>query len=169
MLLRRIARPMLAAVFISGGISTLRAPQRRVEAARPVLDAAAPVIDKVVEVAPIDHRPDDEMLIKIDAAVKIVAGSLLALNKAPRLASTALAASLVPTTVAGHRFWEEEDEQRRAQQQVHFFKNLSLLGGLMIAAADTEGRPSLGWRGRRAARLAAAAVRSRLSVTVRAR
>ena len=123
-----------------------------------MLDAAAPVIDKAAEMAPIDQRPDDETLIKLDAAVKIVAGSMLALNKFPRLASTALAASLVPTTLAGHRFWEETDEQQRAQQQVHFFKNVSLLGGLMIAAADTEGRPSLGWRGRRAARLAAAAV-----------
>jgi hypothetical protein len=29
--------------------------------------------------------------------------------------------------------------------------DLSLLGGLMIASADTAGKPSLGWRGRRAA------------------
>ena len=72
---------------------------------------------------------------------------MLALNKFPRLASTALAASLVPTTLAGHRFWEETDEQQRAQQQVHFFKNVSLLGGLMIAAADTEGTPVAGLAG----------------------
>ena len=151
---------MLAAIFITGGVNALRAPKGHAVAAKPVLDAAAPVIDKVVEMAPIDHRPDDETLIKIDAVVKIVAGSMLAFNKFPRLASTALAASLIPTTLAGHRFWEETDEQKRAQQQVHFFKNVSLLGGLMIAAADTEGKPSLGWRGRRAARLTAAAVSS---------
>ena len=29
----------------------------------------------------------------------------------------------------------------RAQQRIHFFKNVSMLGGLMIAAADTEAKP----------------------------
>ena len=49
-----------------------------VPAAQPVLDQAAPAIDKVVENAPLDRRPDNETLIKVDAGVKIVAGSLLA-------------------------------------------------------------------------------------------
>lgn len=147
---------MLAALFIQGGVNALRAPQGHVEAARPVLDAVSPAVDKAVEVAPIDHRPDDEMLVKIDAGVKIVAGSMLALGKFPRLASTALAASLIPTTLAAHRFWEETDEGRKAEQQIHFLKNLGLLGGLLIAAADTEGKPSLAWQGRRAARRASA-------------
>ena len=40
----------------------------------------------------------------------------------------------------------------RAQQQMHFFKNLALLGGLILAAVDTEGEPSLGWRARRRGR-----------------
>src|SRR6185437_9205720 len=108
-------------------------------------------VDQAVEVAPLDERPDDEMLVKIDAGVKIVAGTMLAFGKFPRLASTALAASLIPTTLAGHRFWEEDDPEVRAQQQIHFLKNLGLLGGLLIAAADTQGKPSLGWRARKAA------------------
>jgi uncharacterized membrane protein YphA (DoxX/SURF4 family)/Skp family chaperone for outer membrane proteins len=148
---------MLAALFIQGGINALRAPQGHVQVAKPVLDAVSPAVEKVVEVAPIEQPPDDELLIKIDAAVKIAAGSLLALGKFPRLSSAALAASLIPTTFAGHRFWEETDEQKRQDQQIHFFKNVGLLGGLLIAAADTEGKPSLAWRGRKAAKLAAAA------------
>jgi hypothetical protein len=36
-------------------------------------------------------------------------------------------------------------------QRVQFFKNLSMLGGLLLAAADTEGRPSMSWRAHRAA------------------
>ena len=156
MLLRRVARPLLAALFIQSGINTLRSPQGHVAAARPVLDAMAPAVDRVVEVAPIEQRPDDEMLVKIDAGVKVVAGSLLALGRFPRLASTALAASMVPTTLATHRFWEETDPQRKAEQQTQFLKNAGLLGGLLIAAADTEGKPSLGWKGRRAAKAASA-------------
>jgi uncharacterized membrane protein YphA (DoxX/SURF4 family) len=148
---------MLAALFIQGGINALRAPEAHAQAAKPVLDAMAPAVDRAVEVAPIDQRPDDELLIKIDGGVKVVAGTMLAFGKYPRLASTALAATLIPTTLAGHRFWEESDPQRKQEQQIHFLKNVGLLGGLLIAAADTEGKPSLGWRGRKAAKLAAAA------------
>src|SRR4051794_28013639 len=175
MLLRRVARPMLAAIFIQGGIAALRYPQSHVQAAKPVLDAvkpvleqatgaAAPTVDKAASAVPVDLPPtsttwiDDELLVKIDGGVKVVAGTMLALGKAPRLASTALAASLIPTTVAGHRFWEETDDEAKTVQQINFFKNISLLGGLLIAAADTEGKPSLAWRGRKAANLAAAAV-----------
>src|SRR6476661_5491996 len=151
MILRRAARPMLAAIFISGGVEALRSPQAHARAAKPVLEAVGPAVDQAVEVAPVDERPDDEMLVKIDAGVKIVAGTMLAFGKFPRLASTALAASLIPTTLAGHRFWEEDDPEVRAQQQIHFLKNLGLLGGLLIASADTHGKPSLGWRARKAA------------------
>jgi putative oxidoreductase len=35
---------------------------------------------------------------------------------------------------------------------VHFFKNVSMLGGLMLAAVDTEGKPGVAWRARRAAK-----------------
>ena len=109
MLLRRVARPMLAAIFIQGGIAALKSPQGHVQAAKPVLDAvtpvlekatdaAAPTIDKAADAAPVavPHTTsewlDDETLVKIDGGVKVVAGTMLALGKFPRLASTALAA-----------------------------------------------------------------------------
>ena len=64
----------------------------------------------------------------------------------------------MPTTLAGHRFWEEDDKQKRAQQQIHFLKNAGLLGGLILAAVDTEGKPSVAWRARQTGkRLAEAA------------
>ena len=59
----------------------------------------------------------------------------------------------MPTTAAGHRFWEHEGANRQ-QQLIHFLKNVGLVGGLLIAAVDTEGKPSVGWRARRAARTA---------------
>jgi hypothetical protein len=83
---------------------------------------------------------------------------LLAIGKFRRLAALALIGSLIPTTLAGHRFWEEADEAKRAQQQIHFLKNLGLLGGLILAAVDTEGAPSLGWKARRRARRMATAL-----------
>jgi len=144
-LIRRLARLMLASIFISGGVNALRAAEQHARVASPVIDAVRPSLPARLPSEPV-------ALVRIDAAVTIGAGLALALSRFPRLASLLLAGSLVPTTLAGHRFWELDEQVERTSQQVHFFKNLGLLGGLILAAADTEGKPSLGWRARRAAR-----------------
>jgi putative oxidoreductase len=160
MLVRRIARPLLASTFIYGGIDTLRNPQTRVPGARPVVEAVTEQADKQL---PVQVPRDVEQWVKIDAAVKVVAGTLFSLNKLPRLSALALAGSIVPTTLAGHRFWEHDDPNEKFGQLSHFLKNLGLLGGLLIAAVDTEGRPSVGFRARRAAKLATKATEKQLS------
>jgi uncharacterized membrane protein YphA (DoxX/SURF4 family) len=137
---------MLASIFIIQGWETLRDPGR-------VAAVAEPVVRPVTERVP--ALPDEtEQVVRINGAVQVVAGSLLALGRFPRLSALALAATLVPTTLAGHRFWEADDKQERAQQRIHFLKNASMLGGLLVASADTAGNPSLAWRGRNAARSA---------------
>jgi hypothetical protein len=70
----------------------------------------------------------------------------------------ALLGSLVPTTVAGHAFWDAKTAEERARQRTQFLKNVGLGGGLILAAVDTEGKPSLGWRARRAAKQARGSV-----------
>jgi hypothetical protein len=92
--------------------------------------------------------------VRLNGAVQLAAGSLLAIGRFPRLSALAIAATLVPTTLAGHRFWEDDEEKDQAQQRIHFLKNLSMFGGLLIAAADTEGSPSIAWRTRHAAKTA---------------
>jgi uncharacterized membrane protein YphA (DoxX/SURF4 family) len=138
---------MLASIFAVQGFETLRRPERVSAKAEPVVQ---PIAQRV------SVLPDDtEQVVRINGAVQLIAGSLLALGRLPRLSALAIAATLVPTTLAGHRFWEAEDQQERAQQRIHFLKNLAILGGLLIAAGDTAGRPSLAWRGRHAAQSAA--------------
>lgn len=154
MLVRRIARPLLAAPFIYGGISTLRKPQDRVPGAAPVVEKLAETADKQL---PVEVPKDVEQWVKVDAAVKVAAGSLFALNKLPRVTALVLSASIVPTTLAGHRFWEHDDPTERFGQLSNFLKNTGLLGGLLLAAVDTEGKPSVGYRARKAAKLAAKA------------
>jgi uncharacterized membrane protein YphA (DoxX/SURF4 family) len=148
-LTRLVARPMLASMFVVGGVNSLRNAPKLAAAAEPVTDAFTNLADKVAPDAPIPHDPTT--LVRINGAVQLGAGLLLATGRAPRLSSAALAATLVPTTAAGHRFWEEKDPAARAQQRNHFFKNVSMLGGLILASVDTEGRPGLVWRARHAA------------------
>lgn len=126
---------MIASIFIIKGFETMRSPERVVKQAEPVVRSLAEFVDFV---------PDDtEQAVRINAAVQVVGGALLAAGWLPRLAALAIAATLVPTTVAGHRFWEYEDPQERAQQRIQFLKNLSILGGLLMVAADCGGRRSV--------------------------
>jgi hypothetical protein len=94
----------------------------------------------------------------LNGIVQVSGGILLAIGKFPRLAAVALIGSIVPTTYAGHRFWEEADDEMRAQQKIQLLKNLGLLGGLIFAAVDTEGAPSVAWKTRRRVRQVASSV-----------
>ena len=137
---RTVARALLAAVFVRGGLSAYNNPDRLVDGAKPVTDKLAPTLDALG--LPTDTRT----LVKFNGAVQVAGGILLATNTAVKPAALALAASLVPTTVAGHDFWTLDDPGQRAGHQIHFLKNLGLLGGLLLAAVDTEGKPGLAWR-----------------------
>jgi uncharacterized membrane protein YphA (DoxX/SURF4 family) len=148
----------LSAVFIGQGVEALRSPQHAVETARP----AAEGLSKLPEPAAVKLPRDPETLARVTAAVEIGGGLLLASGKLPRLASAALALTVVPGSLGGHLFWTEPDPRRKAEQRRDFLTDLSLIGGLMIASVDTEGKPSLGWRGRRAAERASAAVSAAL-------
>jgi uncharacterized membrane protein YphA (DoxX/SURF4 family) len=147
MLVRRIARPLLGAPFVVLGVQALREPGGRVELARPIVEKVTEVADKQL---PVEMPKDVEQWVRINAGVMAGAGVLFSLGKLPRLSALLLSGSLVPTTAAGHRFWEHEGANRQ-QQLIHFLKNVGLVGGLLIAAVDTEGKPSVGWRARRAA------------------
>lgn len=146
---RLIARPLLASTFMVGGANALKNAPALAAKAKPVTDRLRPMLQKA---APQVKIPEDTVtLVRINAGAQILAAVALARGRAPRLSSTVLAASLLPTTVAGHQFWKESDPAARANQQVHFFKNLSMLGGLLLAAVDTEGRPGVAWRAKNAA------------------
>ena len=147
MLLRRIARPLLSAAFIGQGIESLRSPKPAADAARPALEGLQKLPDPVGSKVP----SNAETFAKITALVQIGGGVLLASGRVPRLASAALAATVIPANLGSHMFWAEVDPELKAQKRREFLTDLSLLGGLTIAAADTAGKPSLGWRGRRAA------------------
>jgi putative oxidoreductase len=147
-LVRMIARPMLASMFVVGAINALKNPDAMATKARRVTDRVVPLAQRLAPAAPLPQDP--KTLVRINAIAQLGGAAALATGRAPRLASTVLAASLVPTTLAGHPFWAESDPSARANQRVHFFKNVSMLGGLLIAAGDTEGRPGLAWRAKHA-------------------
>ncbi len=135
-LVRRVARPMLAAIFVVQGLEQLRHPAA----------LKAKVAPFAEQVAPLGLPNDPELLVRANGAAMVGGGALLATGRIPRLAALALFGSLVPTTYVAHPFWEKSDAQTRATQRIGFLKNLGLMGGLLLASVDTEGKPGLAYR-----------------------
>src|SRR5260370_29140962 len=99
-----MAGPRLAWILITQGGETLLRPEKVSELAEPVV---RPIAEHVSTVP-----AETEQAVRISGGVQVVAGSLLALGWWPRLAAAAVAATLVPTTLAGHRFWQPEDDHQ---------------------------------------------------------
>lgn len=115
-LFNRIARVALGVPFVWLGFEAAKEPGGRTA---------------LVEKAGL---PDPEMLVRANGAAMVAGGAALALGIKPRLAATGLIASLIPTTVVGHAFWEQEDPVAAKAQRVQFLKNVALLGGLLSVA-----------------------------------
>ncbi len=162
-----VARPMLASYFVLQGAKTLRDPEPSAAEAKPVADRMVPMLEKYAPQVPTDTRT----LVRINAGIKVGAGLMLATGRLPRLSALALAASLVPSTLAAHRFWEADDPAEKSRQRTDFVRDVGLAGGLLLAGVDTEGRPGLRWRAGRAAsdtRRAARTARREAKLTARA-
>ena len=130
--LRPAARIFTGSTYALLGFDALRAPGARVEQAGPVLAA-------VRKAVPLPE--DDELVVRANAAVQVLCGALLMAGRAPRLASLALAGSLIPTTLAGHSYWAIEDPDVRKIQRIQFHKNLAMIGGLLFSALDEPRTP----------------------------
>ncbi|GAA1100413.1 DoxX family membrane protein [Tsukamurella strandjordii] len=157
-MIRRIARPLLGSYFIYSGVNTLLRPAE-------TADSSAGVVHKAQEAFPDAPLPASPTTwARALGGAQLGGGTLLALGRLPRLSALTLAGTLAATTATENRFWAESDPAARQEATVHFLKNLSLIGGLIIAGFDTEGEPGVLWRTKRAGRHAA----DRASATVAA-
>jgi putative oxidoreductase len=125
--LRPAARVLTGSTYVLLGFDALRAPGGRV-------DQAAPLLATVRQAVPLPA--DDELVVRGNAAVQVLAGSLLALGRAQRISALALVGSLIPTTLAGHSYWALEDPAERKLQRIQFHKNMAMIGGLLFAVLD---------------------------------
>lgn len=112
-----MARLLMAGIFIHGGWNAFKEPGNRPKQAEKL------------------GLPNAERMVRANGLAMAAGGTALALGIVPRAAAAGLIASLVPTTLAGHRFWEEEDQRTRRMQLTQFLKNLGLIGGLVLLLA----------------------------------
>lgn len=128
-MLKFIARSLLGSIFVVGGYSAVKAPGGRTKA----VEKAAGVVGVTLD------ESEAATVVKLNGAAMLGAGTTLALGILPRTSAVTLIASLLPTTVAGHPFWEETDPASRAGQRTQFLKNLAIVGGLILVAGRRKG------------------------------
>lgn len=146
-LLRATARTLLSSYFVVSGIRAIRNPDDLAEAAEPLVDAVVPAAQRLAPEQVGDLIPDDaKSWVRINGLLQVVGGAALATGKGRRLGAALLALSLVPTTIGKYPFWKRAQGPERSGEFEHFLKNISLLGGVLIAARDTEGKPSISYR-----------------------
>ena len=129
-LLRSVARPLLASMFFYGGVDAILN-------AKTMAPKAEPAADLLHRMAP-DVKVSPATLVRANGALHVAAATAVATGHVPRISSFVLAGSLVPTTAMTHQFWNESDPVARKNQRIHFLKNLSVIGGLLMATLDPD-------------------------------
>ena len=147
-MIRKIARPMIASVYIADGADSLLNTSEHTEAAETLIKRARAILPR--EYARRVPR-DPELVVRAVGGTKVAAGGALAVGFLPRVSATVLAATAIPTMISRHAFWETQDKAERSARRSGFLTNLALLGGLFITSADTAGKPGLKWRANKAA------------------
>jgi putative oxidoreductase len=81
------------------------------------------------------------------ATLEVLGGLAILAGFQTKLASWLLFLFLIPTTLLFHNFWAMQGMERM-DNQGHFMKNLAIMGGLLILAANGAGGYSVDSRGK---------------------
>jgi putative oxidoreductase len=87
--------------------------------------------------------PLASLAVPASGILALAGGLSIALGYHARLGGAALAAFLIPVTLAMHAFWKVSDPMQHQLQFVMFMKNVSLLGGALAFATFGAGPVSL--------------------------
>lgn len=72
------------------------------------------------------------------AAVELLGGFAVLIGFKTRIVAWLLAVYLIPVTVVFHNFWAMQGMEKQ-DNMIHFMKNLAIMGGLLILAANGPG------------------------------
>ncbi|WUH97215.1 DoxX family protein [Spirillospora sp. NBC_00431] len=117
------------------GLDAIRDPRERAERVGP---SVKPVADRI------DWLPKDaETLVRMQGALSLGTGALLLTGRLRRFTTLLLAAQMVPVLATEHRYWTEDDPERRAGEKSHLLKNAGLFGALLMVASAPRRAPRM--------------------------
>ena len=87
--------------------------------------------------------PAASLLAPLAGVLALLGGLSVALGYRAKAGAWLLVIFLVPVTLVIHKFWGITDPTAHQMQMIHFFKNLSMLGGALLIAHFGSGPLSL--------------------------
>ena len=146
-MIRKLAHTLLASAFAVDAVQMLQKPEKYTGEAKATAGALRTALPaNMAKSVP----ADDVTNVRIMAGTKAVASLLVATNKAPRVGAFTLAALQIPTTATRRAFWNESNKDKKQTKQLGLVTDLTLLGALMATTLDTQGKPSVAWRVKKA-------------------
>ncbi len=148
MLVRRIARPLVASSFLAEGWDAFRSPAVHVDR----VEAAWARLGRKVDLPPAPPRSQVTSLVRAHGLAMVGAATMLALGKAPRTNALVLVGLTLPVVASevpalpwtrGGRTPSDGAGQVRWER---LWMSTSMLGAALLAAVDAEGRPGMAWR-----------------------
>ncbi|WP_336249641.1 DoxX family protein [Stomatohabitans albus] len=138
-LIRLLAHGALASIFISAGLNAFKNPKPLAVVAQDTIDGMGKRVEQFTGSSALSDA-DPSTVVRANGAAQVLGGISLFTGIFRKPAALGLIASLIPVTVAGHPFWKMSGGDRGAQQ-VHFLKNLGLMGGLLLVATEPRRKP----------------------------
>ena len=117
-------RILLSAIFIFAGIEKIAAFSGTVGYAASV------------------HMPMPSVAIAVALLVELLGGLAILVGFQTRIAAWIVFLYLIPASFFFHNFWAMEGAARM-NNQIHFLKNVAIMGGLLILAASGAGGMSV--------------------------
>lgn len=140
-LLRFAARSLLASYFVVNGVKAVRHPADFADTAQPVVDTVLPTLRNTLPSQVAVMLPSEATAVARTCGVlQILGGIGLATGAGRRTSAALLAATMVPSVLTNNPITATGADRSR------FSADTALLGGVVLAALDTEGEPDLAWR-----------------------
>jgi putative oxidoreductase len=98
-------------------------------------------ISAFIKTLPARSLPD--FLGYVAPPVEFFGGLAILLGLATRYVALVLLLFTIIATFSSHRFWDFADAAQRGQQQTHFLKNVSMMGGQLLLFITGAGRYAL--------------------------
>lgn len=153
-LLRFVARSLFASAFVIDGVKKVSKPSESAAEAEAFTEKVVPLLQRVVPAPYSSSIPEStETWIRVSGAAQIAGGLMFATGLGRRLGALLLTkSSILNLAIALPSKDASKDEKAAARPVV--MTSLALLGAAILAARDTQGQPSLGWRAEHTAKAA---------------
>ncbi|WP_104165806.1 DoxX family protein [Arthrobacter sp. SX1312] len=140
-LVRVVARPLIASSFVVSGVDRLRTAGATAPQLKPVLTGVAKIVPSAGAIT-----GNEKLVGQVLGATQVGAAILLGIGRFSRVAALLLTVTTTVNALVDYRSADASSPEGKKARRSQLLKNLSLIGAVLLAAVDTNGRPGIAWR-----------------------